>query len=319
MLNILPKITVPITSYTTYTETLVGKVTGTKNSTCITGHDTKFTVQCSIGSVLIQDDIIIGYIGNILNDTLMYLDDIVAESFVSTTAVVQVFDPSNLGTPTTITDIFRRVVASETYTKYTSALMPYRVKDGETIESVSQQFYRSPFYHWVVIVMNNITQPWEEWPITESQLAEKIVFLHATPITGVVTSTQNSTIVTGVDTQFTAELKIGDMLYEESTNKEIGRISTIVSNTHLTLIDVAPNTYSGICKYCNTYDTYEYREVDTHYVVEYDAVKLLNGDIYEISIYDYEHEKNDAKRLIKILNPAYISDFVAEYTRLISR
>lgn len=41
----------------------------------------------------------------------------------------------------------------------------YHIKNGERPDSVSNKFYNVPYYHWVLLVTNNMTL--REWPKTE--------------------------------------------------------------------------------------------------------------------------------------------------------
>ena len=63
----------------------------------------------------------------------------------------------------------------------------------------------------------------------------------------------------------------------------------------------------------NYYDVYEYRNTETDYVEDYDVNKLAQEIIYSVSIYDYEVEKNEKKRNIKVLQPAFIDEFIRFY------
>jgi len=65
-------------------------------------------------------------------------------------------------------------------------------------------------------------------------------------------------------------------------------------------------------------DTYEHRDVETGYVVSaaYAASHLTTT--YAVSILDYETEKNEAKRNIKVLNPGVLTEFVNDFYRTIN-
>jgi hypothetical protein len=319
MLSSFPKILLPVTQYTTYDEELVGKVVITEDSTLVTGVETKFTIQCTIGSELFVDDISIGFIGEIIDDVTMKLEEPAAFSQVATTALIKIFDPSALGTPLMVTDIFRRVAASEKYTERGSALMPYRVSESETIEAVSSKIYRSPFYHWVLLIINGIVDPREEWPLTEEQLQEKIRVIYSTKLTGTIFSDFNTDVATGENTLFTQELKVGDYILDIRTSEVIGQVLNIISDTAVRLVSRANKTYTGYYKYSNNSDIYEYREVETGYVADYDLAREVLGEIQGVSIYDYLSQKNDAKRLVKILKPGFLLDFVTEYRKLINQ
>lgn len=69
-----------------------------------------------------------------------------------------------------VTDFFTRVVVGEKFSKYSAYLMPYTVKDQERIEHVAYDFYRNAEFHWVIILLNGITNPREDWPMASHEL-----------------------------------------------------------------------------------------------------------------------------------------------------
>ena len=45
----------------------------------------------------------------------------------------------------------------------------YDVKDGERPEDVSFKWFGSSHYHWIILMTNNITDRYYEWPMTQPQ------------------------------------------------------------------------------------------------------------------------------------------------------
>lgn len=43
---------------------------------------------------------------------------------------------------------------------------PYIVRDGETPESIANMYYEDPYLFWLVLLSNNIINPYSEWPLT---------------------------------------------------------------------------------------------------------------------------------------------------------
>jgi hypothetical protein len=68
-----------------------------------------------------------------------------------------------------ITDFFRRIRTGGDFSSITSGVVPYVVRDGYTPEQVSYEFYGSAFYHWVILLVNDIVNPREEWPLGSAQ------------------------------------------------------------------------------------------------------------------------------------------------------
>lgn len=68
-------------------------------------------------------------------------------------------------------DIFRRV-GLDRQINSRLALESYYVRDGETPDIVANNVYGSSKYHWVLLTVNNIVNPYEEWPRRDSELFE---------------------------------------------------------------------------------------------------------------------------------------------------
>jgi len=48
----------------------------------------------------------------------------------------------------------------------------YDIKNGETPESIADKLYDDPQLHWVVLLVNDITDRFYQWPMTQPQFAE---------------------------------------------------------------------------------------------------------------------------------------------------
>jgi len=70
-----------------------------------------------------------------------------------------------------VTDIFRRVYTKAPTVNY-SEIETVTIPDGYTIEQVSDLYYSSPEYHWVIAIVNNFVDIREEWPKANSDLVE---------------------------------------------------------------------------------------------------------------------------------------------------
>lgn len=50
------------------------------------------------------------------------------------------------------------------------ALLRYKISPYETPDDVSQKMYGTPYYHWVILMLNDIFDPLEEWYMSDDQL-----------------------------------------------------------------------------------------------------------------------------------------------------
>ena len=50
----------------------------------------------------------------------------------------------------------------------------YDVSDGERPEDIAYKYYGDAEYHWVILMTNNITDRYYQWPLTQPQFAEHL-------------------------------------------------------------------------------------------------------------------------------------------------
>ena len=73
------------------------------------------------------------------------------------------------GTVKNVTNLLRRV-AIRTKVKSNAALFDtYDIKNGETPEIIADKLYEDPELHWVVLMVNNVTDRYHDWPMSEQQ------------------------------------------------------------------------------------------------------------------------------------------------------
>ena len=82
------------------------------------------------------------------------------------------YDISKNGTERLATDIIRRISFRDRVIDEASLFNDYAVQDGETPEMVSEKFYGSPKFHWIVLLFNNVIDPYLDWPMSDNQLSD---------------------------------------------------------------------------------------------------------------------------------------------------
>lgn len=311
MLRGLPQIILPVSTFTGVDSPLSGIITISEKQ--ITGINTQFIDEIVPGAELFVNNLMVGVISKIVSNELCFLEEPSDE--YTGNAIIRNFQVSDTGRPIVVTDILRRIKVNREFINKASFLMPYIVVEGDTPEIVSYKFYGTPLYHWVILLVNEIINPREEWPLTENQLINKIALQYSVPVTGTLSTSKNSEIVTGTGTNFLDELKVGDFLYKNSNTEYVGRIDAVISNTSVRLTKPSDITYQGVMKKCDFNQVYEHREIEYGYVVDFDAQLIALEQIYPVTIYEYESEKNELKREIKVLDPNFITDFITAYSQ----
>jgi hypothetical protein len=70
-----------------------------------------------------------------------------------------------------IPDIFRRVVPTDLFDNM-SYMLEYDIQDGQKPEHISYDMYDTVDYYWLILVCNNIIDPYHDWPKSQLDLVE---------------------------------------------------------------------------------------------------------------------------------------------------
>jgi len=74
----------------------------------------------------------------------------------------------------TAKNFFRRFQVDEDFFQYSVYFNKYAVTDSDRLDTISEKFYGSPFYDWVIAISNNIINTQFDWPVKEWQLRELV-------------------------------------------------------------------------------------------------------------------------------------------------
>jgi len=69
-------------------------------------------------------------------------------------------------------DILRRVKLKTVIKSGGMLFDKYDVKEGERPEDVAYKWFGDPELHWVILMTNNVTDRYYEWPMNQAQFAE---------------------------------------------------------------------------------------------------------------------------------------------------
>jgi hypothetical protein len=212
-----------------------------------------------------------------------------------------------------ITDFFRRVSHGNKFQEYSVFLLPYLVLDGETPEMVSNKFYNNPLYHWVILLINGITDPRTEWVMTDRQLNavmfQKYDFAITVPdVTkysknDVVTSSNNGAFVVKEVGSTTIRLRSTKGAITLATTDTLTNVTKNLSLSMLSIVDPLEHIH-------------HYVDSTTNLVIDYDNT---NPHLVAISNFEYEQDVNEKKRIIKVLDVKYVNEFVKDFENLVNR
>ena len=79
------------------------------------------------------------------------------------------YDSKGNGELKIVTNLLKRVAVRTKIKTNALILDTYNVKNGETPESIADKLYDDPELHWVVLMINDITDRYHQWPMYEQQ------------------------------------------------------------------------------------------------------------------------------------------------------
>ena len=84
------------------------------------------------------------------------------------------YDSVGQGTFKDVTNLLRRVALNAKVKTNTLLYDTYDVKEGEPPESVAFNLYGNAEFHWVVMLVNDITDRYHQWPMRYSQFLQYV-------------------------------------------------------------------------------------------------------------------------------------------------
>lgn len=204
----------------------------------------------------------------------------------------------NKKNPNVVTDIFSRFKISSSILNNTVGYYKYQLRDGDTPEIVAYQKYGDPKLHWVICLVNNLIDPQFDFPLPRSALERYIVKKYG-----------YTTIDNAYSNVHHYVLEVKDTLIEVQ-----GPTTTTTSNNIVTLEQFNYSSDSLETKLINVPQTSNV----TFYANNSDNTSAIIATLSKTStykpVYVYEHEDqlNEAKRIINILKPEYVSGLTVE-------
>lgn len=267
-----------------------------------------------------------------------------------------------------VRNILRRVALAEGVNKQ-AVFIEYNVKDGERPEHIANRIYGNPNHHWLILLTNEITDPYHGWYMSELTLQQYIqkkysgIAVYFSEASGGFTynsyffsgctlnqGTNSQPIKNYRDTfcEFAVETPVFGVGVA-SVSRPDGGTSDIYIHRVLPYYTAVnhfrlerPTSGEGssgaqefpivdpISKQVADYEelspvlgtrippsgiagatgaTVEFWET---YIGKYMGVSGDEINAYAASNYTYEQEKNDKKRIIKVLDPSYLSLAIEE-------
>ena len=85
------------------------------------------------------------------------------------------YDPAGDGSAKLVTNIMKRVRLRANMKKEVVMMDPYDVQENETPEIVSDKHHGSPYYHWIVMLVNDISDVNHDWVKSTRQMQKYLL------------------------------------------------------------------------------------------------------------------------------------------------
>lgn len=153
------------------------------------------------------------------------------------------------------------------------------IPEGETPTTIADKYYGNPEYHWIIFLMNDISDPLFDWPMNYRDFQKYI------------------------------KNKYGSLAYAKTTTRHHLKTITRTLSTgsvSTTSFEIGADEFSTTPAY--TLNTFNLVSGDT-----------LREEITTSSVtyYDYEQDENDKKRTIKLIKKQYLSNILNEFDQFL--
>jgi Base plate wedge protein 53 len=154
----------------------------------------------------------------------------------------------------------------------------YDIQDGDTPEIIASKYYGDSYRFWIVMFCNQMLDPQWDWPLSGQNFNQFIADKYANSDVNAVYAFQK--VITQQDT-------ITGQLITETVN-------------------ITEDEYNNLSPYNATVR------------FEDGSSTRIAVDKNTLSFYDYEVQKNEAKRTIKLLNKTYVQQIEKEFLQLVN-
>ena len=148
------------------------------------------------------------------------------------------YDAVGSGQTKDVKNILRRVSVRSKVKANVLFYDTYDVKEGESPESIADKLYGDPELHWIVLLVNDITDVYHQWPMRYSQFLQFVNDKYSDPngvhhyeiaqSSGDTTKTievyNNSALYTGDTDFYSNATTITNIEYEENRQDELRKI-----------------------------------------------------------------------------------------------
>jgi hypothetical protein len=198
-----------------------------------------------------------------------------------------------------ITDIFFRVGFIGRIRDYASLYRSHVIRDGQTPEILSEQYYGDPNAYWIILWANDIVDPQYDWPLFNDAFTKFIIDKYGSIETAQTTYHHYNRIIERTDN---TTLIITQEVDEVDANSEVS--NPIFSSA---FPDIPYESYDNLA------DEGAFELIELPLSKHSITIKTYRQ---AVSYYDWENELNEAKRNIKLIDKQYYQQIMKEFKNI---
>lgn len=225
----------------------------------------------------------------------------------------------------TIRNIMLRAKIRDSIKNNVGLYYDYPLLENQTPQEIAAKLYGNPNLFWIILMMNNVIDPHYDMGITDRQLKKYVEKKYP----GTFYSVQS----------YTGDIPVGSQISGD-TSGAIGYIIEWNPSLKKIVIDVKSGTFKlgepcttakirnaetlvgavllGNTTRKNVFAVHHYENTETGEQVDIeDYISLPVEYKREVDNYTYENEKNQGKKLIKLLRPEYVNSVVDEIEKIL--
>lgn len=78
----------------------------------------------------------------------------------------------------TVLDFIHRWQIVDSVRNNLAAYSLWSIRDSDTLRSIAKTLYKSEHYYWVIMMMNDMIDPFYDWPLSETDLRKYIISVY---------------------------------------------------------------------------------------------------------------------------------------------
>ena len=170
----------------------------------------------------------------------------------------------------------------------------YTIKSFDRPDTVAENIYGDPELHWLVLLSNDMIDPLYDWPLEYEQFDNYLANKYR---------------------QTPSQSNADALAYTKTTIDHYEKISKIVNmNTGVETVKTMRITAEEYSKLVA--ESMPITPVSPQTITVGSDVMQVYDWVTNVKIYDYEDQKNEAKRQIRLIKPAYITQIKFEFDNI---